>query len=152
MSRDDAVVEDEVDVGLGGEAAQSACVVFRDRGLDGGDAEVLVAPEDMGSGGGDAGFGVAGDGGVAIEDEVAMGRDAGGVDLGGVQLGVGETGEEEYKDCEKNIGVPGEAETRGRCNRDAKNLRRFTASITVGRTRFHLVVALRYASAAREFA
>ena len=36
---------------------------------------------ETGSGGGDAGLGVAGDGGVAIEDEVAMGDDAGGVDL-----------------------------------------------------------------------
>jgi hypothetical protein len=86
-------VEDVVDVGLGGEAVQSAGVVFVDGGLDGRDAEVLVAPDDMGSGGGDVGLGVAGDGGVAIEDEVAVGRDAGGVDLGS-----GDAGQEHRQD------------------------------------------------------
>ena len=62
----------------------------RGGGLDGGDAEVFVALGEMGAGGGDAGFGVAGDGGVAVEDEVAVGSDAGGVDLG-----AGECGEEQ---------------------------------------------------------
>src|SRR3981189_2353174 len=61
-------------------------------GLGCGDAEVLVAPGKMGTGRGDAGFGVAGDGGVAIEDEVVVGSDAGGVDLG-----AGEAGEEEHQ-------------------------------------------------------
>ena len=37
------------------------------------------------AGGGDAGFRVAGDGGVAIEDEIAVWRDAGGIDLGAWQ-------------------------------------------------------------------
>ncbi len=75
-------------------------------GFDGGDAEVFVAPGETGSGGGDAGFGVAGDGGVAIEDEEAMGRDAGGVDLGGVQLGVGETGKEEGEEDDATDNAP----------------------------------------------
>ena len=64
-----------------------------DCGFDGGDAEVFVALGEVGAGGGDAGFGVAGDGGVAIEDEVAVRRDAGGVDLG-----TGEAGEEDGQD------------------------------------------------------
>ena len=88
MGGDDAVVEDVGDVGLGGEAAEGGGVVLLGRGLDGGDAEVFVALGEMGAGGGDAGFGVAGNGGVAVEDEVAMGSDAGGVDLG-----AGETGQ-----------------------------------------------------------
>jgi hypothetical protein len=79
---DDAIVEDVVDVGLGGEAAQGGGVVFRDCGFDGGDAEVVVAPGEMCAGGGDTGFCVAGDGCVAIEDEVAVGSDAAGIDLG----------------------------------------------------------------------
>ena len=60
---------------------------------DGSDAEVLVTPGEAGAGGGDAGFGVAGDGGVTIEDEVAVGSDAGCVDLRG-----GQTGKEEGQD------------------------------------------------------
>ncbi|WP_433983169.1 hypothetical protein RBB78_16520 [Tunturiibacter empetritectus] len=43
---------------------------------------MLVALGEAGIGGEEMGLGVAGDGCVAIEDEVAMGRDAGGVDLG----------------------------------------------------------------------
>jgi hypothetical protein len=82
MGGDDAVMEHVVDVGLGGKAAEGAGVVFRDSGLDGGDAEVLVAPDDMGSDRGDVGLGVAGDGGVTVKDEVAVRRNAGGVDLG----------------------------------------------------------------------
>jgi hypothetical protein len=79
---DDTVVEDVVDIGLGDEAAQGAGVVFLDCGLDGGDAEVFVAPGKMRAGGGDPRFCVAGDGCVAIEDEVAVGSDAAGIDLG----------------------------------------------------------------------
>ncbi len=130
-------MEDVVDVGLGGEAAQSAGVVFRDRGLDGGDAEVLVAPEDMGSGGGDVGLSVAGDGGVAIEHEVAMGRDAGGVDLG-----AGDTGQEQ---CQDEDSPADSTWSSGRVE-PAQEESSFSE-----RTRLYLVVALRYASAGKEF-
>jgi hypothetical protein len=96
VSGDDAIVEDVFDVGLGGEKTEGGGVVLTDGlgcglgcrlswGLDGGDAEVLVAPGETGSGGGDTGFGVAGDGGVTIEDEVAVGSDARCVDLRGGQ-------------------------------------------------------------------
>lgn len=50
--------------------------------MNGGDAEALVAPEELCSGGVDAGFGVSGDGGVAVDDEVVIGSDVGGLDLG----------------------------------------------------------------------
>jgi hypothetical protein len=83
VGRDDAVVEDVVDVGLSGEAAKGGGVVFRGGRLDGCDADVFVAAGETGSGGCDAGFGIAGDGGVAIENEVAVRGDAGGVDLCG---------------------------------------------------------------------
>jgi len=89
----DAVMEDVGDVGLGNETAESGGVVLLGHGLDGGDAEVLVAPGETSAGGGDAGLGIAGNGGVAVEDEIAMGSYAGGVDLG-----AGDTGEEEYQD------------------------------------------------------
>jgi hypothetical protein len=79
---DDSVVEDVADVGLGGEEAEGCGVVLRGRGLDGCDAEVLVALGESGASGEEMGFGVAWDGGVAIEDEVAVGSYAGGVDLG----------------------------------------------------------------------
>jgi hypothetical protein len=98
MGGDDAVVEDIVDVGLRGEAAQGAGVVLRDSRLDGGDAEVVVAPGEMGAGGGDAGFGVTGNGCVAIEDEVAVGSDAAGVDLASGNLGAGDAGNKKCQD------------------------------------------------------
>jgi hypothetical protein len=47
-----------------------------------GDAEVLVALSEAGAGGEEVGLGVAGNGCVAIENEVAMGSYARGVDLG----------------------------------------------------------------------
>ena len=78
---DDAVVEDVVDVGLGGEAAEGGGVVFGCGGLDGGDAKVLAALGEADSGEGDADFGVGGDSGVVVDDEVAMRHDAVGVDL-----------------------------------------------------------------------
>jgi hypothetical protein len=112
---DDAIVEDVVDVGLRGEAAQGAGVVFPDCGLDGGDAEVLVAPSEMRAGGGDAGFCVAGDGCVAIKDEVAVGSEAAGVDLG-TDLGAGETDKEERYD-ERS---PEDAMADRTCNQGAK--------------------------------
>ena len=83
MGRDDAVVEDIVDVGLGEEAAEGSGVVFGRGRFDGCDADVFVAAGETGSDGCDAGFGIYGDGGVAIENEVAVGGDAGCVDLRG---------------------------------------------------------------------
>lgn len=88
---DDAVVEDVIDVGLSGEKAHGFCVglaailganlgVELD-GLDGGDAEALAALEEACSGDLDAGFGVSGDGGVVVDDDVAVGNDGGGFDL-----------------------------------------------------------------------
>ena len=85
--------------------------------MNGGDAEVLVAEGETSSGGGDAGFGVPGDGGVAIEDEVAVGSDAGGVDLGHGKLGCGEACEKERKDG----GVLQKVTDCSRCYRNTKN-------------------------------
>jgi hypothetical protein len=115
MGGDDAIVQDIVYVGLGSEAAQGAGVVFLDCGLDSGDAEVLVAAGEMRSGGGDAGFRIAGDGGVAIEDEVTVRGDAAGVDLG-----AGETGKKEGQD----EGLPEEAMADGACSGDRASGRR----------------------------
>jgi hypothetical protein len=120
MGGDDAIVEDVIDVGLGGEAAQGAGVVFRKGGLDGGDAEVLVAPCEMSAGGGYAGFSVARNGRVAIEDEVAVGSDAAGVDLGSDNLGAGEPDQEERED----EGSAEDATADRTCNRGAKGGRR----------------------------
>ena len=103
MGGDDAVVEDVVDVGLGGEAAEGGGVVFGRGGLDGGDAKVLAAVDEASAGCGEMSFGVGGDGGVAIEDEVAVGRDAVGVDLGAREPGT----EDGYKNdtAEENARV-----------------------------------------------
>jgi hypothetical protein len=92
VGRDDAVVEDVVDVGLGGEVAEGRSVVLA-CGLNGGDPEMLVSNGEAGACGGDSHFSVTRDGGVAIEDEVAVGSDAGSVDLG-----FGERGKKEHKD------------------------------------------------------
>jgi len=54
---------------------------------------VLVTSGKVGSGGGDAGFRIAGNGGVAIKDKVMVRSDAGGVDLSD-----GETCEEDRED------------------------------------------------------
>jgi hypothetical protein len=61
--------------------------------LDGGYAEVFVALEEASSGGGDAGGCVAGNSGVAIDDEIVVGSDAVGVDLGGGKRGGGKRGD-----------------------------------------------------------
>jgi hypothetical protein len=98
MSRDDAIVEDVLDIGFSGEAAEGGCVVFLGLGFNGSDAEVLVAVGETGSNGSDAGLCISGDSGVAIEDEVAMGSDAGGIDLS--SLSSGEMRGEERKDTE----------------------------------------------------
>jgi hypothetical protein len=116
MCGDDAIVEDVIDVGLGGEAAQGAGVVFRNGGFDGGDAEVLVTPGEMRAGRGDAGFSVTGNGRVAIEDEVAVRRDAVGVDLASDNLGAGKPNQEE---CEDESSAE-DATADRTCNRSAK--------------------------------
>jgi len=98
---DDAIVDDEVDIWLRSQAAEDGCVVVLGCGLTGGlgcgldcgDAEVFVAVGETGADGGDTGLRVTWDGGVAIEDEVVVGSDAGGVDLG-----AGQAGEDEYED------------------------------------------------------
>jgi hypothetical protein len=74
-------VENVGDVGLGGEAAQGGGVVLLGCGLNCGDTEVLVTPGEVCAGGGDASLGVAGDGRVAVEDEVTVRSDAGGINL-----------------------------------------------------------------------
>jgi hypothetical protein len=112
MSRDDAIVQDVVYVGLGGETAQGAGVVFRDCGFDGGNAEVFVAPGEMCAGGGDARFRITRDGCVAIENEVAVGSDAAGVDLG--------TGQSGKKECQDEVS-PEDAMADRACNRGAKS-------------------------------
>jgi hypothetical protein len=81
VSRDYAVVQDVGDVRLRGEEAEGGGVVLPGGRLDGGDAEVLVALEETSSGGGDTGRCVAGNGGVTIDDQVAVGGGAVRVDL-----------------------------------------------------------------------
>jgi hypothetical protein len=142
---DYAIVEDILDVGLGGEAAQGGVVVLDDRlGFDDGDAKVLVAVTEVGSDRGNTGFGVAGNGGVAIEDEVVVRRDAHSVDLSH-----GKTGEEDGEDA----GSVEEAAGDFACNRDpvsnrdAKSRRRKN-QVGHGCTS---LFALRYASARKEF-
>ena len=76
MGGDEAVVEDVLYVGLGGEAAHGGCVVFGVKGLSGGDAEVWTALGQAGSGGDGTAFGVGGDDGVSIDDEIVV-RDDG---------------------------------------------------------------------------
>ena len=74
MGGDDAVVEHRDDVRLGGEQAEGGCVVLLAGGrLDDGDSQMLVALGEVNACGEGAGLCIAGDGGVAIEDEVAVG-------------------------------------------------------------------------------
>ena len=68
-------MEDVLDVGLGGEAAHGGCVVCGAEGLSGGDAEVWIALGEAGSGGEVRAFGIAGDDGVAIDDDIMVGDD-----------------------------------------------------------------------------
>ncbi len=95
LGGDDAVVEDVGDVGLRGEEAEGGCVVLRGGGLHGSDAEMLVALVEAGSDGCGAESGVCRDGGVAIENKVAMRHDGGRVDLGGGKRGEAEGDDEE---------------------------------------------------------
>jgi hypothetical protein len=83
MGGDDAIVKDEFDVRLRGEAMEGGDIVFLRWGLDGCNAQVLIAMDETGAGGGHAGLGVGRDGRVAIEDKVVVGCDATGIDLGG---------------------------------------------------------------------
>jgi hypothetical protein len=76
-------VEDVAYVGLGGEDAESGGVVLRRGRLYGGDAEVFVALGEASVSGEEVGLSVGRDGCVAIEDDVAVRSDAGGVDLRG---------------------------------------------------------------------
>ena len=83
MGGDDAVAEHRDDVRLGGEQAESGCIVLLAGGrLDDGYSQMLVALGEVNACGEDAGLCISGDGGVAIEDEIAVGDVAGGVDLG----------------------------------------------------------------------
>jgi hypothetical protein len=91
---DDSVVEDVAHVGLGGEEAESGGVVLRLWRLYGGDAEVFVALCEASASGEEMGLSVGGDGCVAIEDDVAVRGDAGGVDLRD-----GEWGKKREKEC-----------------------------------------------------
>ncbi len=79
---DDAIVKNRDDVWLGGEQAESRCVVLLAGRLDDGDSEVIIALGKVNACRADAGLRIAGNGGVAVEDEVAVGDEAGGVDLG----------------------------------------------------------------------
>jgi hypothetical protein len=98
VGRDDAIVQDVGDVRLRGQETEGGGVVLRSRGLNGGDAEVLVALDETSSGGDDAGGGVAGNGGVAIDDQVAMGRNAVGVDLCAGEAAAGERRDRESQE------------------------------------------------------
>jgi hypothetical protein len=83
VSRDDAIVEHGNDVRLGAQCAEGGCVVLlAGWRLDDGDAQVLVALGEVNACRADAGFRITGNGGVAVEDEVAVGNEAGGIDLG----------------------------------------------------------------------
>jgi hypothetical protein len=79
--RDDSVVKDVAHVGLGGEETESGGVVLRQGRLYGGYAEMFVALGEASASGDQVGLGVGGDGCVAIENDVAVRSDAGGVDL-----------------------------------------------------------------------
>jgi hypothetical protein len=80
-------VEDVAYVGLGGEDAESGGVVLRQGRLDGGDAEVFVALGETSASGEEVGLSVGRYGCIAIEDDVAVRSDAGGVDLRGGEWG-----------------------------------------------------------------
>lgn len=142
MGGDDAVVEDIVDVGLGGQAAEGGCVVFGGCGLDGGDSEVLVALGEAGAGCGDVAFGIGGDGGVVVEDEVAVWSDAAGVDLGS-----GDAGEEQSQEDKTAEKIAAEERRSGAVGTGRAEIR--IAALEHGCTS---VIGLRCPSAAEEFA
>ena len=73
---DEAIMEDVLDIGLGGQAVHRGSVVFGAEGLRGGDAEVRVALSEACSCGDGARFGVGGDGGVAVDDEIVVWDDS----------------------------------------------------------------------------
>jgi hypothetical protein len=78
---DDTIVENVFDVGLRGEAAKGSGVIRRGC-LHGSNAKVFISMSEMRPCSNDLGVGIAGYRGVAIEHEVAMGGNAGGVNLG----------------------------------------------------------------------
>jgi hypothetical protein len=136
---DDAVVENRENVRLGGEQAEGGRVALTGGRLDDGDSEVIVALGEVNACGADPGFRIAGNGGVAVENEIAMGDEAGGVDLGSGDRGK----QKREKDCVCQSTV---AEPAG------VSLRRWDGRFTAKEHGTHLVVALRYASAKGEFA
>jgi hypothetical protein len=69
---DDAVVDDELDVGLGAEGCDGCGFIGAGCGVEDGNTKGLVEAEDAGVGEADVGLGVAGDGVVAVGDEVAV--------------------------------------------------------------------------------
>jgi hypothetical protein len=76
---------------------------------------VLVALEETGSGGDGAGGGVPGNGGVAIDDQVAVGCDVVGVDLSADEAGAGERRDREGQEDSREGAKRGPArEERGR--------------------------------------
>jgi hypothetical protein len=92
-----AVVKNGDDIWLGREEAEGSCVVpLTDRRLDDDDAQMLVALGEASACGVDVGFCVTRDGAVAVEDQIAVWNEAGGVDLGG-----GKCGGQEEQSCNR---------------------------------------------------
>ena len=81
LGGEDAVVNDVGDVGLRAKAAYGGGVVLRWSRLDGDNAEAVVAPDERRSKRAGAGLHVSGDGGITVDDQVAMRNDGGGIDL-----------------------------------------------------------------------
>jgi hypothetical protein len=90
---DDAVVEDELDVGLGAESGEGGGFVGGAGGVEDSDAEGLVDTEDVGAGEADVGFDVGGDGVGAVGDEIAVRDECG--DGAGELRGAGGDGHDE---------------------------------------------------------
>ena len=139
---DDPVVKNITYVGLGREETEGGCVVLSGGGLNGCNAEVFVGLCETGPGGAQAGLGVAGNGGVAIDDQVAMGSDA-----GGVNLRHGSVGQERKKEIRqgRDLSRPEEGASRFGMGRWRSDLGEYGH----GGTSF---VSLRYESAPQEFA
>ena len=99
VSGENAVMDDEFDVGLGAECGDGGGFVRGGVGLKDGDAEGLVDAEDAGSGDAGEGFGIAGDGAVAVGDQVAM-WDDGPDGAGGLLRRRVQGGDEGAGDCQ----------------------------------------------------
>ena len=87
MGGDDAVVDDKGDVGLGAKGGDCGGFIGAGSGVEDGDAEGLVEAEDTCVGEVGVGLRIAGDGPVAVGDEVAVGDNGG--DGAGDLLGQG---------------------------------------------------------------